>query len=233
MGLAQRLSSLVIALTGGQPDPEPEPVLEDLTSSLMVDVFSQVPASRQLHLLDFGVASAATVNFLNHFNCRVSFLDLLSCHAQIEAAESEQREYGEDFVAFSHDQLVAQYTTILDGFEVESLDICLFWDLPNYLPAEHINALMMALAPRLHAHSCAHLIGIYNAHSTVTPVDYGLRDLVSMVQRRTESATAQRFHPYRQGELDNLLTHYKIDRSRLLGKGLVEYLLFHRDRFGD
>ena len=231
MPLLERLARWLPSAASSQPAPAVDVHLDDLVTSLMDDVFSQVPAKRQLQVLDFGVASSATVGFLGHFSCRVSFVDLLSYNAQIEVAESEQREQREDFVAFSHEQLVVYYQAMLDDFSVSSVDICLFWDLPNYLSAEHISALMKALAPRLHSNSCAHLIGIYNAHATVQSAQFGLRDLGLLTQRSAQIASTQRFHPYRQGELDNLLPSFKIDRSRLLGKGRVEYLLYHSERF--
>lgn len=231
MALLDRIASLLPAGVGRSPTPSPAVPLDNLTSSLMAGVFSQVPAQRQLQLLDFGVASAATVNFLSHFSCRVSFVDLLSYSAQIEADESQQREQRDDFVAFSHHQLVSRYRAMLGDYKISTVDICLFWDLPNYLSAEHINALMTALAPHLHSYSCAHLIGIYNPHSRVEPVHFGLSDLGTLTQSAAQIAFSQHFHPYRQGELEHLLPSYKIDRSRMLGKGRVEYLLYHRDRF--
>ena len=207
-----------------QRSVEPQP-LDDISTVLMADVLSRVPAKRALVILDCGVGMASTVNFFSHFDCRIAFVDLLAVQQTIEQSEAQLRESEEGFVSFSKQQLVGLYDDALASYGLECIDICLFWDLPNYLPAEYFHALMESLRPRLHEHTLGHLIGAYNARSSVTTACYGLKDLTTLSQAHPRQAIGQRFHAYKQGEIAQLLRPMAVDRSRLLGEGRVEYLL--------
>ena len=204
--------------------------LPNISTSLMADVFSCVPAQRPLVVLDFAAGNSSTVAFLNHFNCRVTFIDLLGVLADIEDAEALKREADGDFVSFSKEQLVGHYTKHLDNYSVSEVDICLFWDLLNFLPAEHFCALIEALQPRLHPFTCGHIIGAYNPRTAINSARFGLKELNSIEQRPLTLPANVRLHLYKQGELEHLLKPLVIDRSRLLGEGRVEYLLYHRDK---
>ena len=230
MTLLKRLSSWFSASPQAPVLPVVETVqLPNITTSLMADVFSCVPAHRPLVVLDFAVGEA-TLAFLNHFNCRVTFIDLLEALTAIDDAEAAKREADGDFVSFTKEQLVSQYTDFLDRYTVSDVDICLFWDLLNFLPAEHFRALMEALQPRLHKFTCGHIIGAYNPRTAINSARFGLKALTTIEQRPLTLPANVRLHPYKQGELEHMLKPLVIDRSRLLGEGRVEYLLYHSDK---
>jgi hypothetical protein len=185
-----------------------------LQSNLLPTVFRRLDLETRIVVLDMGPAASSTVSFFNHFKCRISFVDI----------------YSEQFITcpdsdLSQDELVAQMTKSLSLDVNIKIDICLFWDLFNYLNDAMIKALIEALEPHINHSTSGYVIGTRDSRNQLPFCRYGIVDKNNLTENNA-SGTQGTIYPRSQRDLNRLIDYFEIDSGRLLSEGRAEYLLF-------
>ncbi|KRO96890.1 MAG: hypothetical protein O2950_03845 [Proteobacteria bacterium] len=185
-----------------------------LQSNLLPAIFKRLDLEKRIIVLDMGRAVSSTVSFFNHFKCRLSFVDI----------------YSEQFIVCpdvdsSHEELVAQVTKSLNLDANTKIDICLFWDLFNYLNDAMVRALIEALEPHINHSTSGYVIGTRDSRNQLPFFRYGIVDKSNLIEN-SGSGTQGTIYPRSQRDLNRLVDYFEIDRGRLLSEGRAEYLIF-------
>lgn len=197
----------------GQRSGSVAPVTERKSAKLFPELFRKIDPEKRLRVLEIGRAQSETVEFFSAYKCRLRFADLFSKDALLkEQANCTEAE------------LAVRFREALDIPKGETFDLCLFWDIMQYLSGRAIRALCGALEPHIHQDTRAHGFGV---HSILTPcerAEYAIADLGEFRMKKGHLPDLQ-YLPHPQAELSELLTVFKIDRAMLMGDGTVEMLL--------
>ncbi|HEY7673161.1 MAG TPA: hypothetical protein VIC71_13175 [Gammaproteobacteria bacterium] len=174
-------------------------------------LIERIDATRRIVVLDLGAAHAKTLELFSRFRCRIEIVDARN---EIESLNGS---------ADSRD-LEAAVTALLPRVGPDPLDIALCWDLLNYLDRRALAALMAALAGRTAPGGLAHALIVYReSRMPARPGDYvPLQDfrLLNLGQSLAERA-APRYSPE---DLKLCMPGFAIERGRLLGNGMQEFL---------
>ncbi len=104
------------------------------------------------------------------------------------------------------------------------IDLCLFWDLFNFLGRDAIAALLDILRPHLHRDSLGHGFAVHSLKAPQSGKVYGIKGL-DQISLRPRPAALPGYSPYNQGQLERLLDCFRISRSVLLAESRLELLL--------
>jgi hypothetical protein len=180
-------------------------------SKLLSDLFALFDPEQRLTVLNIGSALPETVDFFSRFRCKLFFADVFS---ELPIAIEEPSETSLD----------EHFCEILGLPEQVKVDICLFWDVFNYLDERSISALLTALRPHLHVGSRGHGFAVHKRSSPQGDQLYGIADSDSLsVRRRTSKLPGYAPHP--QSHLRGLLPCFEFDSSVLLSDSRLELLL--------
>jgi hypothetical protein len=180
-------------------------------TKLVATLFESIDEDQRLTVLDIGSATPDTVTFLSNYRCKLHLIDLL--------AELPISQPGE-----ADPSLHQQFRELLYFPPGTSFDICLFWDLFNYLSVDAIEAFLAALAPYLHERSRGHGFGVHNLRSPHCSRRYGIRSIDELSVQERETALPG-YQPHAQGHLKEYLSCFNLDRSMLLSDSRLELLL--------
>jgi hypothetical protein len=180
-------------------------------STLLPALFEQVDEERPLVVLETGPAMQETVDFLSGYRCRLHVLNLYS-ELPIEA--------GEEGSAGLHER----FEQLLQFPPGTVFDLCLFWDLFNYLDRDAVLAFVAALRPYLRKGTLAHGFGLHNLNAPRSDLLYGIGAADALCVRPREQPLPG-YHPHNQGKLKNMLYCFNFVRSVLLSDGRLELLL--------
>ncbi len=104
------------------------------------------------------------------------------------------------------------------------IDLCLFWDLFNFLGRDAIAAVLDILRPHLHHDSLGHGFAVHSLKAPQSGKVYGIKEL-DQISLRPRPAPLPGYSPYNQGQLEKLLDCFRISRSVLLAESRLELLL--------
>ena len=193
-------------VSSGPPTAFRAPLFSDLVAGLEVDERHVV--------LDLGAASTEMLALLGRSRCRVEVADLAH-FGGIDYLNTQ--EPGPDLVG-------AVDSWLPNGLSNEAIDLVFCWDLPNYLTLTALSALMAAIGQRALPGALAHAMIFYadrdmKAHPGrfVPTADGELIDLSGP----GEAIAAPRYSPE---DLGKNMGRFEIDRARLLGNGMQEFL---------
>ena len=192
----------------------------ELHSNLASLLFERVQTDKQLVVLDIGLARPTTVELFTNFKCKLIFVDLFS---QDLLSDSCPDDYESDHQP-THQQLVEQFTAVLNLDPQTKIDICLFWDFFNYLDGTLLKAFMDALHPYVGDNTCGYGLGVLNGRCQLPNYQYGIKNLDKLHQYRN-GEEQKPVYPHSRRDLNNLLGYFDIDKSRLMPDGRVEYFL--------
>ncbi len=183
------------------------------SARLFPELFSHVDPGERLRVLEVGCAQPETVDFFSRFKCRLQFLDLYASPSLLEDQGSK-----------SEAELSPGFRKALALPKSEKYDICLFWDVMQYMTGPAIRALCGALEPHLHKRTRAHALGV---HSVLTASDLAEYAIVDDKTFRLKPCRLPglEYRPHPQAELAEMLTVFKIERAMLMGDGTVEMLM--------
>lgn len=180
-------------------------------SKLLSTLFEQIDEDARLTVLHIGPALPETVDFFSRYRCKLHFLDLFH-ELPIEAEEG---------VPLSLDKQFAELLQFPPGTH---FDVCLFWDLFNYLGSDAISAFLLTLRPYLRPGSLAHGFAVHNLRTPPGDQVYAIHDLDALTVRQRPAALPG-YAPHPQSRLKTLLSCFSFDRSVLLADSRLELLL--------
>lgn len=165
-------------------------------------------------VLDLGTASTELLALLGRSRCRVDIVDLAH------------------FGGIEHLNTTEPGTALVDAAESllpnsmsdEPFDLVFCWDLPNYLTLNALSALMHVIGHRARPGALAHALVCYAERDMreqpgrFVPTGEG-----ELIDRSAASAAiaAPRYSPEQLGKS---MGRFAIDRARLLGNGMQEFL---------
>lgn len=186
------------------------------TSQLLPELFRGFDEERRLSVLHVGPAFSDTVNFFSAYRCRLQVFDLF---AELPLPDIEETEQG-----------LEQHVLDLMQFpEGTQFDVCLFWDVFDYLGGDGLKAFCSALKPCLTEATLAHGYTVHNPRTPATDYLYGI-SRIDAVSIRTRRETLAGYTPHNQNQLKQLLHCFQTARSVLLPDRRLELLL--RARIG-
>jgi hypothetical protein len=194
----------------------------EVSATLHVPLFctllEQINTKRRLVVLDLGSAQTQTISLFGHFRCRMDIADI---------ADGLESLSGQTKPAV----LAAAAEALLPSAHTEPADIVLCWDLLNYIERPALGALMAAIANRSRPGALAHGLIVYRDSQMPTrPGRYvPLED--RSLQNLAEPSVDRPAPRYSQEDLTRCMPAYAIERGRLLGNGMQEFL-FRRQTVG-
>ena len=175
-------------------------------------MFERFEEDQRLTVLDFGPALPETVEFFSGFRCRLHFVDIFS---ELPIVANDENE---------HD-LRPRFQDILQVPPHTRFDICLFWDLFNFLDRDGIGALLATLRPHLAKSGLAHAFSVHNPRThPYSSHLYAIRDLHTLSLRNRPDRLPG-YAPHSQRRMMELLDCYTLERSVLLADSRLELLL--------
>lgn len=180
-------------------------------SQLLPNLFEGVQEGERLTVLHIGPALPETVDFFSRYRCKLYFLDLFD----------ELPLTGDG----GSDDAVDQQLAELLNFPTDTrFDVCLFWDLFNYLDRAALTSFIDQLRPYLHPRTRAHGFGVHNLRSPQGNELYGICEPAQLrVRRRPRQLPG--YAPHNQQQLQRLLPCFSFIRSVLLADSRLEMLL--------
>ncbi|MDH4039058.1 MAG: hypothetical protein OEV88_00255 [Gammaproteobacteria bacterium] len=163
-------------------------------------------------MLHIGSALPETVEFFSRYRCKLHFIDLFGDLPDLLAG---------DDATISLQQRWGDLLHIPAGTR---FDLCLFWDLFNFLGREAIAALLQVLRPHLHNDSLGHCFAVHNLKTPQSGKLYGIKEL-DQISVRPRPASLPGYSPYNQGQLEKVLDCFRVTRSVLLAESRLELLL--------
>lgn len=164
--------------------------------------------------LDLGTASTGMLGLLGRSRCRVDIVDL-AYFGSIERLNAA--EPGAALTGVAESLLPSPRPD-------DAIDLVFCWDLPNYLSLDALAALMRAIGQRARPYALVHALIFYAgrdmpAHpGRYVPTEAG--ELMDLSAPGTTVA-APRYSPE---DLGKSMRPFEIDRVRLLGNGMQEFL---------
>lgn len=190
------------------------------SARLFPDLFRDIDPEKRLRVLEIGRAQSETVDFFSAYKCRLRFADLYSNSTLLEQQAN-----------CTEAELAVGFRKALDIPKGEKFDICLFWDIMQYLSGRAIRALCGALEPHLHAGTKAHGFGVHSILTVCERAEYSIAGIGEFKVKKGRLPDLQ-YLPHPQAELSELLTVFKIERALLMGDGTVEMLLGSKPYWG-
>lgn len=181
-------------------------------TKILPALFERFEDEQRVIVLNIGPALPETVNFFSDFRCKLHFVDIFS-ELPIEA----EVENDED--------LRPRFRELLQVPPDTRFDICLFWDLFNFLDHQRVRALLATLRPYLAKDGLAHAFSVHNprTHPYCSHL-YSIRDLHTLkLRERTDRLPG--YAPHSQRRMREMLECYTLERSVLLPDSRLELLL--------
>ena len=178
-----------------------------LSVALFQTLIQQLDAERRWVVLDLGALHAATLELLQGYRCRLEVADIVWDLMNSRDVAGSLR---------------------LDDWD-EPVDLVFCWDVLNYLEEPVLADVMGRIAQRCRPGALVHALVVYSEKvmndlpGYFVPVDSG-----KLVDTATQ--TPQRKAPrYSTEALSKAMPDYAVDRVRLLGNGMQEYLFKRRE----
>ena len=184
-------------------------------SKLLPFLFENVEEDQRLTVLNIGPALPETVSFFSRYRCRLHFADLF---AELPIDPDDDPDT----------PLVRRFERMLALPADTRFDICLFWDLFNFLDADAIRALMEALAPSLHGGTRGHGFALHNVRMPQSKLLFAISGDQELAVRHRPAALPG-YSPHPQSRLKELLDGFTIVRSVLLADSRLEMALSARN----
>jgi hypothetical protein len=180
-------------------------------SKLLPYLFEHIEEDQPVTVFHVGPALPDTVEFFSQYRCKLHFIDVF-CELPMIAAED------------AIPTLVQQFETLLQFPAHTLFDICLFWDVFNFLDGAAISAFLTVLRPHLKENSMAHAFSVHNIRAPQASYVYGIHQLDTL-SCRSRRAALPGYAPHSQSALKELLHCFKLERSVLLPDSSLELLL--------
>lgn len=181
------------------------------SSQLLPSLFGDFDEEQRLSVLHLGPPLQETLEFFSGRRCRLQVVDLF---AELPLPAEEDTANG----------LVAHMRQLLQFPGEARFDVCLFWDMFNYLDAPALTAFLDVLAPHLPPACLAHGFSIHNPRAPQAGKRYGI-SAEETLSVRTRKESLPGYAPHSQNRLKELLHCFDIERTVLLADKRLEFLL--------
>ena len=188
----------------------------DLRISLLSGLLADFDEDDKLTIFDVGPALPETVDFFSQFRCRLHFADLYGDIFSDDFLEQESAELSED-------ELRNYFTRQFDFPAETKFDICLFWDVLNYLDDQALLGFSQALSPFLSNNTGIHGFGTLKASTNLPNQQFAIQQPNCLKLRSRAGIQALRY-PHPQMELNKYLYGMNVGKATLLSNGLLEML---------
>lgn len=169
-----------------------------------------IDETERLTVLHIGPAQQSTLDFFSAYRCQLHVRDLFS---ELPIKESEDGP-----------PISEQFTQSLQLPPQTQFDLCLFWDIFNFLDTAACTAFLQLLRPHLHGGTRGHAFAVHNLRSKRAHNVYGIENLDSL-SIKSRAAALPGYAPHSQRELKELLYCFDMERSVLLPDSRLELLL--------
>ena len=184
-------------------------------SSLLPTLFECIEERERLTVLHIGNALPETVEFFSHYRCKLHFIDLFDDLSRLVTTQDSTISLHQVFIDLMHLPADTRF------------DLCLFWDLFNFLDQDAVAAMLRTLRPHLHGNTLAHAFAVHNLKTAQSGNLFGIR-AIDQVTLRPRPAPLVGYKPCTQGQLEKSLTCFRSKRSVLLPQSRLELLLSAR-----
>lgn len=188
----------------------------ELRSTLLAALFADLDQDSCLTVLDVGPALPETVEFFSQYRCRLFFADILG--------DGGLPCRGDEDDAADLEVLRDQYTGLINCPAQTRFDICLFWDLLNYLDEDGVAAFSWALHPYLTKRSRIHGFSTYKASTRLPHQQFAIAQ-TDHIKLRPREGTQPPRHLHPQAALKKLLFGLDVNKATLQPNGILELLL--------
>ncbi|MCH9696424.1 MAG: hypothetical protein K0U72_18050 [Gammaproteobacteria bacterium] len=181
---------------------------------LFHDLVAGLDANKRHVVLDLGAASTPMLALLGRSRCRVEIADLAHFGGidRLNGAEPGS-------------QLTSVAESLLPNrLSDDAIDVAYCWDLPNYLTLNALSALLTAIGEHARPGALAHALVFYaDRDMQVSPGRIVPTEEAELIDLSPTSRTipAPRYSPE---DLGKGMGRFVIDRARLLGNGMQEFL---------
>ena len=201
-------SSKPLGAASARAEPEASAIVN---ASLFRTLIESLGEDRRWVVLNLAGAQPQTIKLLSRYRCRLDIADLAD---GIDAlSESDDP-----------DQLVIDVEEVLPAYPGEPTDVVLCWDFMNYMERSVLTAMMAIIAARCRSGALVHALISYSQPlmqerpGQFVPVDEGhLKNLA-------ESKPSRYAPRYSTDDLRSCMPDFSVERVRLLGNGMQEYL---------
>lgn len=180
-------------------------------SKLLPSLFRQLDPEALVTVFHVGPAVPETVDFFCGYRCKLHFVDVF---AELPIVATDAAPLA----------VLDRFSALLRLPRDTRFDICLFWDIFNYLDREAIRAFVSRLQPYLHPHSLAHAFSVHNRNAPEGRHLYGIQQFDTLSCRR-RATPPPGYAPHSQRELIEMLHCFRLERSVLLPDSRLELLL--------
>ena len=169
-----------------------------MSSALLPRAFERVGPERKFTVLDLGSPTPQSVRFFNQFSCRVYFAGLLD-----EDGEEVQR-------------------TGLEIADDARFDVCLFWDVLNYLNGDRLEHVLGVVTEHLDDDCRGHAFLAFSQAIPFTGLRFGIESVDRLVVTRDTNAVP---HVHTWKDLEATLWPFTSAAATLLQGNRQELLL--------
>jgi 2-polyprenyl-3-methyl-5-hydroxy-6-metoxy-1,4-benzoquinol methylase len=176
-------------------------------------LFRQLRTDRKYHILDFGSASGANIDFLSRYPCRITVEDLHHTLASFDIFAG--RESASDY------QTIIEY---LFPYQADTrFDIILAWDVLNYLERSVLEHLMAHIMKFSHNGTVLHAMISTARHIPDKPAQHRILDEANLLCQN-DCAVLRPAPRYTEIDLKHMMAGFRVYSSYLLRNGMKEYL---------
>ncbi len=184
---------------------------EQQSAKLLPSLFARIDEEQRITVLHIGPALPETVTFFSRYRCKLHFVDVFD-----ELPIVPEEEGGESALAF--------FRRLFNFPAGTRFDICLFWDLFNFLDAQAVEACMSSLRPWLIEGSQGHGFAVHNTRTPQRDEIFSICE-PDQLAVRTRHRRLAGYSPHPQSHLKTMLSVFQFDRSVLLADSRLELLL--------
>jgi hypothetical protein len=180
-------------------------------SQLISALVRGVEEDQRISILHIGPVLGDTLDFFSQYRCRIQVFDMFT---ELPIPAVEETEAG----------LESYFDDLLQLPDDAQFDVCLFWDLFDYLDTTALPAFLTALKPYLKPGCRGHGYTVHNPRTPASQLLYGIRD-INTVSIRARKNALPNYAPHSQNTLKKLLHCFRMERSVLLSDRRLELLL--------
>ncbi len=196
------------------PAAPPEPIIHK--SLGLSALLQQLEGRAGLSILDLGPACGTNIEFWSRFEGRIYVEGLYQGLRPILSASADSVE----------EDAPSPFPELLPYGPDTHFDVILAWDLFNYLPQRHLEALVAHLASFCRAGTYVFALLSVLQQMPAEPNLYKIVDNERMVydSRTTETKPCPRYQPR---DVNRLMSGFKVSSSFLLRHGVQEYVFIY------